>query len=120
MPLQVAEKPNPGRRWKLVLRVIAIVVSLSGVGCVAYLLYQLRRWKIDHPDGDYQADEFILAWLVFTVRCIPNPLSSFSFSPYIPHPCLCARSLHCIPFGHDYFSLPTLPEDASPSNLFRS
>ena len=54
--------------WKLVLRVIAVVVALVGMGCVAWILFKLRQWKNDHEDGDYQADEFILPWLLFSVR----------------------------------------------------
>lgn len=50
------------------MRVVAAVTALIAVACTAWMLYQLRRWKIKHPEGDYQADEFILAWLVLTVR----------------------------------------------------
>ncbi|KAL8942780.1 MAG: hypothetical protein Q9216_001465 [Gyalolechia sp. 2 TL-2023] len=52
--------------WKIVLRVIGIVVALVGMGCVAWILYKLRRWANAHEEGDYQADEFILPWLLFS------------------------------------------------------
>lgn len=53
--------------WKIVVRVIGIVIALVGMGCVAWILYKLRQWKNIHEDGDYQADEFILPWLLFSV-----------------------------------------------------
>ncbi|KAL8648398.1 MAG: hypothetical protein Q9210_005013, partial [Variospora velana] len=58
---------GPRRLCRLVMRVVAVVTALMAVGCTAWMLYQLRRWKIGHPEGDYQADEFILAWLVLTL-----------------------------------------------------
>ncbi|KAL9013566.1 MAG: hypothetical protein Q9173_001755, partial [Seirophora scorigena] len=58
---------GPRRLWRLAMRVVAAVTALMGSGCTAWMLYQLRRWKIEHPEGDYQADEFILAWLVLTL-----------------------------------------------------
>ncbi|KAL8762114.1 MAG: hypothetical protein Q9184_001830 [Pyrenodesmia sp. 2 TL-2023] len=61
------EKFDHRRTWKLVVRIVALLAAIGGVGCVAYMLYQLRRWKNDHQEGDYQADEFILAWLVLTL-----------------------------------------------------
>ncbi|KAI4170153.1 MAG: hypothetical protein LQ343_005159 [Gyalolechia ehrenbergii] len=58
---------NDGRWvWKIVLRVIGIVVALVGMGCVAWILYKLRQWANNHKEGDYQADEFILPWLLFS------------------------------------------------------
>ncbi|KAI4190628.1 MAG: hypothetical protein L6R41_000639 [Letrouitia leprolyta] len=53
--------------WKIVVRVIGIVIALVGMGCVAWILYKLRQWKNIHEDGDYQADEFILPWLLFSL-----------------------------------------------------
>ncbi|KAI4180011.1 MAG: hypothetical protein LQ346_007076, partial [Caloplaca aetnensis] len=67
MAFQTAGKSPPRRIWQLVIRVLALLAAIGGVGCVAYMLYQLRRWKNDHQEGHYQADEFILAWLVLTL-----------------------------------------------------
>lgn len=53
--------------WKLVLRVIAVVIALVGMGCVAWILYKLRQWANNYEGGDYQADGFILPWLLFSV-----------------------------------------------------
>ncbi|KAL8720750.1 MAG: hypothetical protein Q9225_002416, partial [Loekoesia sp. 1 TL-2023] len=52
--------------WKLVLRVIAVVVALVGMGCVAWILYKLRQWANTHEEENYQADDFILPWLLFS------------------------------------------------------
>ncbi|KAL8758281.1 MAG: hypothetical protein Q9199_001634, partial [Rusavskia elegans] len=56
--------------WKLVLRVIAIVVALVAVSCVAWVTDYLRQWIYEHPgdvDRRYQSDMFILPWLLFTL-----------------------------------------------------
>lgn len=60
--------------WKLVLRVIAIVVALVAVSCVAWVTDYLRQWIYEHPgdvDRRYQSDMFILPWLLFTVCRFP-------------------------------------------------
>ncbi|KAL8937416.1 MAG: hypothetical protein Q9211_003703 [Gyalolechia sp. 1 TL-2023] len=52
--------------WKIVLRVIGILVALVAMASVAWILYKSRQWANHHEQGDYQADEFILPWLLFS------------------------------------------------------
>ena len=88
---------DPRWIWKLVVRVIAIVVALIGLSCVGWVTDYLREW-VNHHQGDedrgYQSDIFILPWLLFTVRLFsrssippkPPALLSFQTSHIITSP----------------------------------
>ncbi|KAL8766838.1 MAG: hypothetical protein Q9209_006496 [Squamulea sp. 1 TL-2023] len=56
--------------WKLVLRVIAIILALVGVSCVAFVTDYLREWVHRGQEGedrDIHNGMLILPWLLFTL-----------------------------------------------------
>ncbi|KAL9595486.1 MAG: hypothetical protein Q9219_006415 [cf. Caloplaca sp. 3 TL-2023] len=72
--------------WKLVLRAVAVVVTLVGMGCVAWILYKLRQWANSNEEGNYKADDFILPWMLFSLTLsllynIANILIALSHHP---------------------------------------
>ncbi|CAL8575888.1 hypothetical protein XPA_001788 [Xanthoria parietina] len=57
-------------RWRLVLRVMAVVVALVAVSCVAWVTDYLRQWTSEHSGEVHrplQVDMFILPSLLFTL-----------------------------------------------------
>ncbi len=95
-------------RWRrrLVLRVMAVVVALVAVSCVAWVTDYLRQWTSEHSGEVHrplQVDMFILPSLLFTVRafftlslpsnnepvmlvvCMPSPNCYSSFYPPFHH-----------------------------------
>ncbi|KAL8859268.1 MAG: hypothetical protein Q9178_004206 [Gyalolechia marmorata] len=90
---------DPRWIWKLVVRVITIVVALIGLSCVAWVTDYLREWVNQHQgdeDRGYQSDIFILPWLLFTL-CLSalwntaNILLFFFYS----HPLLSSANIAC-------------------------
>ncbi|CAO1600295.1 hypothetical protein XANCAGTX0491_003988 [Xanthoria calcicola] len=57
-------------RWRLVLRVMAVVVALVAVSCVAWVTDYIRQWTSEHSGKVHrplQVDMFILPSLLFTL-----------------------------------------------------
>ncbi|KAL9000422.1 MAG: hypothetical protein Q9169_000939 [Polycauliona sp. 2 TL-2023] len=79
-------------KWKMILRVINIVMALLALSCVAWITGYLRQW-IREPQGQfdrrYQSDMFILPWMLFTL-CLSalwntaNILIPFFYSRTLP------------------------------------
>lgn len=71
-------------RWRLVLRVMAVVVALVAVSCVAWVTDYIRQWTLEHSGKVHrplQVDMFILPSLLFTVRAFSLVSSLQQMSP---------------------------------------